>query len=168
MKRQFTISLPAVRDQVSARAHYLSMDRGAEGDPNIVLSEIIEDENQDIADQAIAQSVAQLREEMRRYFPVTIERCTDDETDNLEVSLTLPGNCDTDALHSLSDSMRGYITASVMHDWLSPIRPAEAEPYARKMAVSMADIRNALTARVRPSYENDTPVLDTIEIVYNE
>ena len=162
MRHELTISLLAAMDQVRAKAHYLSMDRGTEGDPNIVLPEIIEDENQDLADRAVAQSMAKLREVIRIYVPVAISR----NADMMTVALTLPSNYDTEALPSLTDAVTGYITASVMHDWLSAIRPAEAEPYAQQIVGSIADIRTALTARVRPRYENETPILDTYELIY--
>lgn len=173
MKKELKISLLAAIDQINAKAHYLSADRGAEGDPHLVMPEIIEEENEDIVGRSISEAMARLREAVRIHVPVSIDRHKDADAgeDTLSVQMTLPGNYDTSALPTLEDAITGYIASSAMYDWLSGFRPAEAEPYAQHIASYAADIRNALGARVRPSYETDThksECMDTIEIVYNE
>ena len=122
---------------------------------------IMRTNDEELSGVYLDKAIAHLGDIIGLYAPVDIER----EEGVITASLTLPSNFDVSAFPALEKAMVQYTQNAVIHDWLSMVSPQDAERHSQSAVVAIAEIRRALTKRVRPAYEDETPVLDTIELI---
>lgn len=180
MKYTITIPIWTIVDQVNAKVHYMARTASESAQAEATLSELSEGENEDMMASSLDKALAALSGIISLDAPNTYERSQEFGATNLDEDgeageqeqtatyhIQLPSNFDTSVGKAMTEAMTHYCIGVIMQDWVSVVLPANTDAYIQEQAKAAASIRELMKKRVRPQYEDETPVLDTIEIVYN-
>lgn len=174
MKQTITIPIYPIVDAVNAKVHYTARAKSTSAEGEAIISDISEGENEDMMAASLDKATGRMADVIRLYVPVSITRTgefgrpasEDDQEQAITAELTLPSNYDTAHLPALVEAMAQYCQNAILQDWFAATVPGDVAHYAQQQTEAIAAIRTALTARVRPRYENETPILDTYELIY--
>lgn len=181
-KMKYTITIPiwTIVDQVNAKVHYMARSASESAQAEATLSELSEGENEDMIASSLDKALAALSGIIGLDAPNTYERTEDFGAQNVDEDgnageqeqtatyhMQVPRNFDTGTGKALQQAMIHYCIGVIMQDWVSVVLPANTDAYIQEQAKAAASIRELMKKRVRPQYEDETPVLDTTEIVYN-
>lgn len=174
MKQTITIPIYPIVDAVNAKVHYTARAKSTTPETEAIISDISEGENEDMMAASLGKATGRMADVIRLYVPVSITRTgefgspadEDDQEQAITAELTLPSNYDASHLPALEEAMAQYCQNAILQDWFAVCVPDSASHYAQQQTEAIAAIRTALTARVRPRYENETPILDTYELIY--
>lgn len=180
MKYTITIPIWPIADQVNAKVHYMARTASESAQAEATLSELSEGENEDMMASSLDKALSALSGIISLDAPNTYERTQEFGATNLDEDgeageqeqtvtyhIQLPGNFDTSVGKAMTEAMTHYCINVIMQDWVSVVLPATTDAYVQEQAKCVMAIRDLLKKRVRPQYEDETPVLDTIEIVYD-
>ena len=171
MKYEVSIPIWSVVDQANAKVHYMARSASESAQGEATLSELSEGENEDMIVSSIDKALSALSNIIGLDASNTYERPEDlegSQDPQAKFTLQLPSNFDTDAGKALAEAMAHYCINAIVQDWVAVVLPTHTDAYVQEQAKCVMTIRELLKKRVRPQYEDDTPVLDTIEVVYND
>lgn len=180
MKQTITIPIYPIVDAVNAKVHYTARAKSTSAEGEAIISDISEGENEDMMASSLDKALSALSGIISLDAPNTYERTEDfgainqdedgapgEQEQTATYHIQLPGNFDTSVGKAMTEAMTHYCINAIMQDWVSVVLPATTDAYVQEQAKCVMAIRDLLKKRVRPQYEDETPVLDTIEIVYD-
>ena len=181
MKYTITIPIWPIADQVNAKVHYMARTASESAQAEATLSELSEGENEDMMASSLDKALSALSgiigidasntyERTQEFGAIHLDE--DGEAGEQEQTATyhieLPSNFDKNVGTALAEAMTHYCINAIVQDWVAVVLPSHTDAYVQEQAKCVMTIRELLKKRVRPQYEyeDDTPVLDTIEVVY--
>lgn len=171
MKYEVSIPIWSVVDQANAKVHYMARAASESAQNEATLSELSEGENEDMILSSIDKALSALSSIIALDASNTYQRPEDlegSQDPQAKFTLLLPSNFDKGAGKALAEAMAHYCINVIVQDWVAVVLPTHTDAYVQEQAKSVLAIRDLLKKRVRPQYEDDTPVYDTIEVVYND
>lgn len=163
-KKKIEINSSAVIRQIYAKAHYTARVRGVEAETEAIVSDIAEEDNQDILWAMAETAMREVQNVVAIYTPVKIEG----DSEMITVEIDAPGNYDDNALAEAGAAIGSYIESHVLREWFAITSEADAAKYAEQKVMAVSAIRKALTRRNRPQYENDRPEGDKITLRHEQ
>lgn len=116
-----------------------------------------DEENQNQVVRSIGNAYANLKTKLSEYIEdsgSTANNILLSASDNLQINLVMPSNFNPATNDTIGAALHQYIVNSAIGEWFTITNKADAADYLTLAAANLAEIREAINKRVRPTRSN--------------
>lgn len=116
-----------------------------------------DEENQNQVVRSIGNAYANLKTKLSEYIEdsgSTANNILLSASDNLQINLVMPSNFNPATNNTIGAALHQYIVNSAIGEWFTITNKADAADYLALAAANLAEIREAINKRVRPTRSN--------------
>lgn len=116
-----------------------------------------DEENQNQVVRSIGNAYANLKTKLSEYIEdsgSTANNILLSASDNLQINLVMPSNFNPATNDTIGAALHQYIVNSAIGEWFTITNKADAADYLTLAAANLAEIREAINKRVRPTRFN--------------
>lgn len=116
-----------------------------------------DEENQNQIVRSIGNAYANLKPKLSEYIEdsgSTANNILLSASDNLQINLVMPSNFNPATNNTIGAALHQYIVNSAIGEWFTITNKADAADYLTLAAANLAEIREAINKRVRPTRSN--------------
>lgn len=116
-----------------------------------------DEENQNQVVRSIGNAYANLKTKLSEYIEdsgSTANNILLSASDNLQINLVMPSNFNPATNNTIGAALHQYIVNSAIGEWFTITNKADAADYLTLAAANLAEIREAINKRVRPTRSN--------------
>lgn len=116
-----------------------------------------DEENQNQVVRSIGNAYANLKTKLSEYIEdsgSTANNILLSASDNLQINLVMPSNFNPATNDTIGAALHQYIVNSAIGEWFTITNKADAADYLALAAANLAEIREAINKRVRPTRSN--------------
>lgn len=116
-----------------------------------------DEENQNQIVRSIRNAYANLKTKLSEYIEdsgSTANNILLSASDNLQINLVMPSNFNPATNNTIGAALHQYIVNSAIGEWFTITNKADAADYLTLAAANLAEIREAINKRVRPTRSN--------------
>lgn len=116
-----------------------------------------DEENQNQVVRSIGNAYANLKTKLSEYIEdsgATANNILLSASDNLQINLVMPSNFNPATNDTIGAALHQYIVNSAIGEWFTITNKADAADYLALAAANLAEIREAINKRVRPTRSN--------------
>ena len=116
-----------------------------------------DEENQNQIVRSIGNAYANLKTKLSEYIEdsgSTANNILLSASDNLQINLVMPSNFNPATNDTIGAALHQYIVNSAIGEWFTITNKADAADYLALAAANLAEIREAINKRVRPTRSN--------------
>lgn len=116
-----------------------------------------DEENQNQIVRSIGNAYANLKTKLSEYIEdsgSTANNILLSASDNLQINLVMPSNFNPATNDTIGAALHQYIVNSAIGEWFTITNKADAADYLTLAAANLAEIREAINKRVRPTRSN--------------
>lgn len=116
-----------------------------------------DEENQNQIVRSIGNAYANLKTKLSEYIEdsgSTANNILLSASDNLQINLVMPSNFNPATNNTIGAALHQYIVNSAIGEWFTITNKADAADYLALAAANLAEIREAINKRVRPTRSN--------------
>lgn len=116
-----------------------------------------DEENQNQIVRSIGNAYANLKTKLSEYIEdsgSTANNILLSASDNLQINLVMPSNFNPATNDTIGAALHQYIVNSAIGEWFTITNKADAADYLALAAANLAEIREAINERVRPTRSN--------------
>lgn len=116
-----------------------------------------DEENQNQVVRSIGNAYANLKTKLSEYIEdsgATANNILLSASDNLQINLVMPSNFNPATNDTIGAALHQYIVNSAIGEWFTITNKADAADYLTLAAANLAEIREAINKRVRPTRSN--------------
>lgn len=116
-----------------------------------------DEENQNQIVRSIGNAYANLKTKLSEYIEdsgATANNILLSASDNLQINLVMPSNFNPATNDTIGAALHQYIVNSAIGEWFTITNKADAADYLTLAAANLAEIREAINKRVRPTRSN--------------
>lgn len=116
-----------------------------------------DEENQNQIVRSIGNAYANLKTKLSEYIEdsgSTANNILLSASDNLQINLVMPSNFNPATNNTIGAALHQYIVNSAIGEWFTITNKADAADYLTLAAANLAEIREAINKRVRPTRSN--------------
>lgn len=116
-----------------------------------------DEENQNQVVRSIGNAYANLKTKLSEYIEdsgSTANNILLSASDNLQINLVMPSNFNPTTNDTIGAALHQYIVNSAIGEWFTITNKADAADYLTLAAANLAEIREAINKRVRPTRSN--------------
>lgn len=116
-----------------------------------------DEENQNQVVRSIGNAYANLKTKLSEYIEdsgATANNILLSASDNLQINLVMPSNFNPATNNTIGAALHQYIVNSAIGEWFTITNKADAADYLTLAAANLAEIREAINKRVRPTRSN--------------
>lgn len=116
-----------------------------------------DEENQNQVVRSIGNAYANLKTKLSEYIEdsgSTASNILLSASDNLQINLVMPSNFNPATNDTIGAALHQYIVNSAIGEWFTITNKADAADYLTLAAANLAEIREAINKRVRPTRSN--------------
>lgn len=116
-----------------------------------------DEENQNQIVRSIGNAYANLKTKLSEYIEdsgATANNILLSASDNLQINLVMPSNFNPATNDTIGAALHQYIVNSAIGEWFTITNKADAADYLALAAANLAEIREAINKRVRPTRSN--------------
>lgn len=116
-----------------------------------------DEENQNQVVRSIGNAYANLKTKLSEYLEdsgSTANNILLSASDNLQINLVMPSNFNPATNDTIGAALHQYIVNSAIGEWFTITNKADAADYLTLAAANLAEIREAINKRVRPTRSN--------------
>lgn len=116
-----------------------------------------DEENQNQVVRSIGNAYANLKTKLSEYLEdsgSTANNILLSASDNLQINLVMPSNFNPATNDTIGAALHQYIVNSAIGEWFTITNKADAADYLALAAANLAEIREAINKRVRPTRSN--------------
>lgn len=116
-----------------------------------------DEENQNQIVRSIGNAYANLKAKLSEYIEdsgSTANNILLSASDNLQINLVMPSNFNPATNDTIGAALHQYIVNSAIGEWFTITNKADAADYLALAAANLAEIREAINKRVRPTRSN--------------